>query len=143
MKTAIRISLAALALALASLALPGWVAATAQRSSSAHRENLSFELQNGSFSSLSWSITEFKVLFSRRYRELLIRIQEFQRNLPPSERAVVNARLADILEETLAEAQTAVPVAAMQEHLLWFYRVAGLTNRHVQANSTSTPANTP
>lgn len=61
-----------------------------------------------------------------RYGELLMRVQEFQRTLPPSERTKVSARIAEMLEETLAEAQTALPVEAMQEHLRWFHRIAGL-----------------
>jgi len=41
---------------------------------------------------------------------------------------VVGARIAEMLEETLAEAETALPVEAMQEHLRWYQRLAGLTN---------------
>jgi hypothetical protein len=133
MKTAIRTTIAVLVLAFAGFALPGWFEVPSRFSRPAPAEDLSFELQNGSFSSLSWSITQFKLLLSIQYRELLTRAQEFQRTLPPSERVVVSARIAEMLEETLAEARTAVPVEAMQEHLRWYYRTAGLTNRPAQA----------
>lgn len=139
MKTAIRITITVFALALAGFALRGRLVIPPPVSRPAPPENLSFEFQNGSFSSVSWSIAQFKLLFSIRYRELLMRAQEFQRTLPSCERAVVSARIAEMLEETLAEAQTAVPSEAMQEHLRWYYRTAGLTNRSAQAHSPIEP----
>lgn len=134
-----RITLTVFALALAGFALSGWPEIPPPLSRPAQAENLACELQNGSFSSLSWSIAQFKLLFSIRYSELLTRAQEFQRTLPPSERAVVGARIAEMIEETLAEARTAVPLDAMQEHLRWYYRTAGLTNRPAQALSRIEP----
>lgn len=143
MTTAIRITMTTLALALAGFALTGWLVVPAQVSPRALPENVSFDLQNGSFSSLSWSIAQFKLLFSIRYGELLTRAQEFQRTLPPSERAVVSARIAEMLEETLAEARTAVPLEAMQERLRWYYRASGLTNRFAQVQSGIEPRMAP
>jgi hypothetical protein len=134
MRKTIGISIITLALAGGSFALTGWLAASAQVSRRTQAD-LSFELQNESFSSLSWSIAEFKLLFSTRYGELLRRAQEFQRTLPPSERAVVGARIADMLEETLAEAQTAIPVEAMREHLRLYYRMVGLTDPPAPASA--------
>lgn len=141
MKTAIQITIPtfALALAFAGFALAGWLAVPSELPRPAQAENLAFELQNGSFSSLAWPIVQFKLLFSARYGELLSRAQEFQRTLPSSERAVVSARIAEMLEETLAEAQNAVPLEAMQEHLRRYYRATGLTNRPAQTLSRTEP----
>lgn len=133
MRKSIRITTATVAVA--SLILAKWLGASAQVSRRTQAEELSFELQNESFSSLSWSIAEFKLLFSMRYGELLRRAQEFQRTLPPAERAVVSARIAEMLQETLAEAQTAIPVEAMREHLRLHYRMAGMTNPPAAASA--------
>jgi hypothetical protein len=96
------------------------------------RDALQVELQNGSFCPLSWSIAEFKLEFSRHFQDLLLQLDQARASKDDPTGALRNTQLAEILEETLAEARLAVPIESMEAYLLRFYRNAGLTNQHEQ-----------
>jgi hypothetical protein len=91
------------------------------------------ELQRDSFSSLSWSLAEFRVDLAKRFDHLMLEVRLARKKAVAGEKPAVDAnQLADLLEDTVLEAQQAVPVEGMQESILVFYRVSGLTNRFLQ-----------
>lgn len=90
------------------------------------REDLAIESQRDSFCSLEWSIAEFKRNFNREFTELLLQAQRARTaNATPLE----NEQIAQVLEDAITEARSAVPVDEMKEALLSFYRAARLTNK--------------
>src|SRR5262245_18126224 len=71
MKTASRTLTLVLAL---GLLLVLWLVRPNTASGGDQSDALSFELQNGSFSPLTWSIAQFKLYFSKEYGDLLLRL---------------------------------------------------------------------
>jgi hypothetical protein len=84
------------------------------------------ELQRDSFCSLEWSIAEFKWNFNRQFTELLFQAKQARK---AGGNRLATIQIAQVLEDALAEARSAVPVQEMEECLLTFYRSAGLTNK--------------
>jgi len=109
-----------------------WVTRSNTTTGSTERDALRVELQNGSFCPLSWSIAEFKLDFSKRFGELLLQLDQARSSNDDPIDALKNAQLAEILEDALAEARSAIPIQSMEAYLLRFYRAAGLTNKHQQ-----------
>lgn len=91
---------------------------------------LEFELQNGSFCPLAWSIARFKLDFSKQYGELLSQLEQ-ARQVRDGNSEVRNAELIAMLEDALAQAKTAMPIASMEAYLARFYRATGQTNQYL------------
>jgi hypothetical protein len=97
------------------------------------RERVRFDLQKDSFSSLSWSIERFRIELNAKFAELLAQLQQARNaNLQNPGSSLDNAQLAAVLEDAVGEAKGAVSVEDMQECLLTFYRVSGLTNKFLE-----------
>jgi hypothetical protein len=99
-------------------------------------EELSFELQNESFCRLSWTIAEFKLSFAKQYGDLLLQVEQVRQANRNSQSALDNAQVVQVLEDVLAQARTALPLESMEQYLLRFYRVSGLTNKYIELFST-------
>ncbi len=84
------------------------------------------ELQKDSFCSLEWSIAEFKCNFNRQFTELLFQAQQARKT---NGNHLDDIQIAQVLENALAQARSAIPLQEMEECLLSFYRSAGLTNK--------------
>src|SRR5262245_10353987 len=106
-----------------------WVTCSNTTTDSTERDGLRVELRNGSFCPFSWSIAEFKLDFSKRFGELLLQLDQARSSKDDPIGALKNAQLAEILEDVLAEARSAIPIQSMEAYLLRFYRAAGLINR--------------
>jgi hypothetical protein len=93
-------------------------------------EPLASDLQKESFSSLSWELAEFRVGFAHKFQEQLLALQQARKQgATDTKPALDNSQLAEVLEDTIAQAERALPVDELKECLLNFYRAASLTNK--------------
>lgn len=108
------------------------------RADGRQNDPLGIELQNGSFCPLAWSIARLKLDFSKQYGELLTQLEQ-ARQIRDGNSEVRNAELLAMLEDALAQAKTAMPIASMEAYLERFYRITGQTNRSIPPLSLGSP----
>src|SRR5690242_20288960 len=88
---------------------------------------VTMELQKDSFCPLEWTIAEFKYNFNRQFNDLLFQAQQVRKaNSRHARNQPDNTEIAEVLEDAIVQARSAMPVDEMEEGLLSFYRAAGL-----------------